>query len=652
MIDESGNEVSKAGKLLETTSIEELLPEESSETERGRVGPSKAMADLRPAPGNAFNDVPNSAGGNKVEITNLQFKVTATGVHQRKRIRDKDGETFKYVRICAPLKVVAETRDFRGENWGVLLEWKDFDGIVHQWSVPRDLLVRPGTTVVEQLVAGGLRVEPGKASAVKKFIDSQHPAKKIRSVATTGWHTVRVNDQDGKVFVLPNRTIGSTGDESVVLQTKAYSPSTITVSGTLESWQREVAALAVGNSRIVLSLSGAFAAPLLGPLGKESGGLHFNAVSSSGKTTTLHVASSVWGLPVERWRTTDNALETTAERHNDLLLCLDELSQLDPRKVVDTMYMIANGVGKQRSDTSGNIQPQKEWQTFFESTGELSPSDQAEIAGRNTTGGVEVRVIDLDADAGAGMGIFEYIHGANSPAAFADQLKRLSGLHCGTAGPAFVEYVVNNEEQVRRDVEKYRDEFFKKYVPALHSSGEIPRVADRFALIGAAGEVATKAGITGWKPGEAMEAAGKCFQAWLGRRSVRSSDMDKAVEQVRNAIQTYAESRFHELDEDRKFAKPGVNILNPLGYREHVDDETHFLVIPGAFQKELCKGYDFRKVAKELRERGLLVIGKTAGRYTMQHRIPGPGQAWFYVIRERILLDGDSERTMGDQGER
>jgi putative DNA primase/helicase len=78
-----------------------------------------------------------------------------------------------------------------------------------------------------------------------------------------------------------------------------------------------VAALCVGNSRLAFAVACAFAGPLLRPAGVESGGFHYRGDSSSGKTTALKVAASVYGGAgyLQRWRTTDNALEAIAAQH-------------------------------------------------------------------------------------------------------------------------------------------------------------------------------------------------------------------------------------------------------------------------------------------------------------------------------------------------
>ncbi|WP_457589305.1 DUF927 domain-containing protein, partial [Legionella pneumophila] len=46
------------------------------------------------------------------------------------------------------------------------------------------------------------------------------------------------------------------------------------------------------------------------------------------------------------WRSTTNGLEGLAALHNDGLLILDELSQMDPREAGEAAYLLANGQGK------------------------------------------------------------------------------------------------------------------------------------------------------------------------------------------------------------------------------------------------------------------------------------------------------------------
>ena len=106
--------------------------------------------------------------------------------------------------------------------------------------------------------------------------------------------------------------------------------NTFRVKHDAAAWRDRIGALCVGNSRLVFAVACAFAGPLLRPAGMESGGFHIRGDSSSGKTTALRLAASVYGGPsyMQRWRTTDNALEAIAAQHCDSLLILDELAQV------------------------------------------------------------------------------------------------------------------------------------------------------------------------------------------------------------------------------------------------------------------------------------------------------------------------------------
>lgn len=103
----------------------------------------------------------------------------------------------------------------------------------------------------------------------------------------------------------------------------------------------------------MFAISVAFAGTLAGITGEDSGGFHLRGKSSTGKSTALKVAASVWGHPatyVRQWRATSNGLEGLAALHaDDGLLILDELEQVDPKEAGEVAYMLGNGQGKARA---------------------------------------------------------------------------------------------------------------------------------------------------------------------------------------------------------------------------------------------------------------------------------------------------------------
>lgn len=158
-----------------------------------------------------------------------------------------------------------------------------------------------------------------------------------------------------EVFVTANETIGQSSDQIVFQNVNSLEPA-LSVAGNVEDWRNSIARLADGNSRLIFAISAAFAPSLANLVDEDSGGFHFRGASSSGKTTALNVAASVWGKPecyIRLWRSTANGLEGLAALHNDGLLILDELSQMDPKEAGKCAYLLANGQGKTRASSCG-----------------------------------------------------------------------------------------------------------------------------------------------------------------------------------------------------------------------------------------------------------------------------------------------------------
>ena len=219
-----------------------------------------------------------------------------------------------------------------------------------------------------ELARMGLSIAPGKAQRylLASFVQVWPVESRARCVERLGWH--------GSVYVTPAESIGQ-DDQIVVFQNAHAIDPAFSTSGTLDTWRDTVAGLSAGNSRLVFALSVAFAGPLADVAGEDSGGFHLRGSSSSGKTTALTLAASVWGNPSaypRLWRATANDLEGLAALHNDGLLILDELSQIDPKEAGEAAYLLANGQGKARASRTGAARQAARWRLLFLSAGEDS----------------------------------------------------------------------------------------------------------------------------------------------------------------------------------------------------------------------------------------------------------------------------------------
>src|SRR5215831_3822224 len=165
--------------------------------------------------------------------------------------------------LASPIRVVALTRDSENHNWGRLLEVQDADGNRHRWAMPATLLATARCDECRQtLLSLGAQLAntPGAVNALHRYLSATidfegRTLPRATAATRLGWH--------GKCFVLPDRALGGTNE--VVYQSTSQIRPAMRRSGTLENWQERVAKPAVGNSRVVLALSAAVAAPLLGP---------------------------------------------------------------------------------------------------------------------------------------------------------------------------------------------------------------------------------------------------------------------------------------------------------------------------------------------------------------------------------------------------
>lgn len=534
-----------------------------------------------------------------------------------------DGE-MNEVRIGPPLAVKGMTRDNEGNEWGLMLEWADPDGKRHTWPMPIELLFRQGADWYSSLASGGWFGNPSARKKLVDFLSAVRPARRIRCVPRTGW--------DNTAYLLPDAVYGNTSGENVVLQS-AHHGDLYRTAGTLEGW-REIAALSIGNSRLSFALCAAFAGPLLRLAGLEGGGFSFEGSSSSGKTTALQIAASVWGGPehVRSWRATDNGLENIAVLHNDNVLILDEMGQVNGRVLAECAYMLANGQGKGRSNREGGVRRSQNWRLLFLSSGELGLSDKLAENGLKSRGGQEVRFVGLPVDSS----MLTSLHGLPDAGAVANRIKQLASEHYGHAGHDFLQKLTQTEtlNTVRSEIGTAMADAVRHLVPE-GADGQVRRVAMRFALCGMAGTLAIRLGIL---PAtlDVLNCIETCFRDWLTARGGTGASEDAAIlSTVRLFIEQHGASRFQDMDTQMS------TCINRVGFQRTRNGTTEYLILPESFRAEVVRGYAEARAVRVLREAGWLRT-PSKNRLKHQERLPGLGRVRVYIV---CLPDDPDEET-------
>lgn len=130
-------------------------------------------------------------------------------------------------------------------------------------------------------------------------------------------------------------------------------------AGTLETWTTVANAYALpGNEIRAFALFLSLGAPMFKMFSLGGAILHLtNASSGVGKSTIQMVANSVWGHPSQTMLTRDDTILSKYHRMGvvrNMILCMDELTNLPAEDVSNLAFGATNGRGKNRMQAAAN----------------------------------------------------------------------------------------------------------------------------------------------------------------------------------------------------------------------------------------------------------------------------------------------------------
>ncbi|MDQ7075036.1 MAG: hypothetical protein Q9O24_07775 [Gammaproteobacteria bacterium] len=204
----------------------------------------------------------------------------------------------------------------------------------------------------------------------------------------------------------------------------------------------------------------------------------------------------------------------------------------------------------------------------------------------------------------------------------------------GTAGEAFINGLLPLGDLVPV-VEGLQADFLKGLLPD-EADGQVHRVAGRFALVAAAGELATRFKITGWPTGEASKGVKSCFNDWLKERGGHGAQEEReALKQVRHFIEVHGESRFSPWVQDERYRSTS----NRAGFRKHLEGGgVEYYILRESFKRDVCDGLDWRFVVEVLKKHEWLVLDSKGGA-TRPERLPEGGRQRCYRLKIPELVE-------------
>ncbi len=387
---------------------------------------------------------------------------------------------------------------------------------------------------------------------------------------------------------------------------------------------------------LILSVCCALAGPLLAKLGINGGGIHLVGDSSSGKSLAQLLAASVWGNPgtfAASWDVSKGGVEIEAASRNDTVLILDEIKRADPKRVQEMAYAIANGMGKSTMTREREGRAKLTWRVLALSSGERSLSEHAAIAGNGAHAGAELRMVDVNAGTRP-FRAFDDVHGLTGQE-FHRRLTDAVGQDYGHLGPAFVESLLKTPEDLLERFRQVRATFRTE-------SSHAGRVADRFAVLALAGELAAERGLLGWPIGAAGNACRQLFGEWLARMGDGNAEERQILRGIGDFIALHGDSRFSWIHAEHAAS----TVRDRAGFYELIDDRRLYLFNAPALL-EAAAGYGKERILRALVEANALAkVDEEArtSRRTKRYRTPGGGNARFYVIDpERLDAEGESQ---------
>lgn len=535
---------------------------------------------------------------------------------------DEPGQPFD-LWICSPLYIEAETIDSDDGSIGRLVRFYH-RGRELEYVIPMEALAGKGDDVLKPLMRQGLIVDYHHRKYIPAFVASHHtPEVVLETTTRPGWH-----ERSG-AFVLPERIIGST---RVRFQSSGREAKIFDTRGSLEAWQAEVATPCLGNPVLILSICCALAGPLLKKVGVNGGGIHLVGDSSSGKSLAQDVAATIWGPPDRfkvSWDMSGGGVEIEASSRNDTVMINDEMSRASPKQIQGHAYAIANGTGKGTMTREREGRPKNYWRLLALSSGERSLSDHAAMGGSTTHAGAELRMVDINAGTRK-YRAFDDVHGMDGET-FHRTLTGAVSRHYGHAGPALVEHLI--EEDVANGLPWRFGEIRKRFNVTSSQAG---RVADRFAVMALAGELASEWKILPWSPGAATEACRLLFLEWLATIGDGNAEDRQILTALADFIALHGDSRFSDVN-----AQLAAHVSHRAGFYE-IDNGRRLYLFNRAALVEAVEGYSRDRILRTLGTHDVLAR-MDEGRKQKNYRLPGGGSARFFVIDpDRLEPEGSA----------
>jgi len=265
-----------------------------------------------------------------------------------------------------------------------------------------------------------------------------------------GWH-----DND-TCFIVGNREIRKDGIYYSMPSNDTLQASVqFTKVGTLAAWQSVAQRYAGPDNEVrAFALMIGLGCPMFKYLGHGGAILHLtNTLSGVGKSAAQGLALSAWGHPDKGMSLMKDTLNMRLHRlgvMNNVVFCMDEITQMTAEEVGTLAYSISQGRGKGRMEASANRERANNttWSVPCITSGNANIHDVLKANSMNSDGEV-MRVLEMRVEPITGITKEE------SDRLFIDVLQN----NYGHAGEIIVQYILNHREECFTRLKAIQKEF-------------------------------------------------------------------------------------------------------------------------------------------------------------------------------------------------
>lgn len=297
-----------------------------------------------------------------------------------KVIERKDGNINKYISRNVPL-IHAKYRDVEFNHIYYEIHFKS-DGKLIKTIEPASAIAKK--SILLDLAFKDLNINDNNA---KDFIDYFSLFEKENEIVIRNTVT-RLGYINGEFYHNNNSSL------EITTENNAYKRilDAIHTKGSLEDYQRNVFNKVKGSKVASFMMYASLASILLDEFKVEPFVIDIAGSTSTGKTTVLKLAASVWGKYddlVHSWNVTEVGIERLATITNSFPLILDDTQKANYQNIIKSIYQFTTGSSRVRGSIEG-IKNNYKWSNIMFSSGEHSIVNH-----KGNAGGASARVITV-----------------------------------------------------------------------------------------------------------------------------------------------------------------------------------------------------------------------------------------------------------------